>query len=665
MSKQQHFHSYGKSHHLHLEETFKKKLFISLILTVPILLLDPMFQHLVGFEFSFSARSHALVILSVFIFYIGGIPFLSMAKDEISSRKPGMMTLISLALSIAFSYSVYEQLFGSGKGFFWELATLIDVMLLGHWLESKAVRETSSVLTELAQLLPETAELVLESGELKHVKTSDLKKGDIVLVRPGGSVPADGIVLKGESDVNEAIVTGESHPVKKKPGSKVIGGTINGDGALKIQITAVGEETAVAKIMRLVEEAQRSKTKTQLVADKFAGFLFYLAVITAVLSGIYWFFVGAESKEILDRVVAVLVIACPHALGLAIPLVVVITTSLGAKRGIIIRDRLALERAREIDTVIFDKTGTLTEGKLGVVECRISPKTDKLYVLSVVRSLEEKSEHPIAKAISKFAKEKDAKMLSVEGFSALKGLGVRGIIDGKEVFLGGFQLLRELGVKLDKDIEAFLLETSKYAYTVVFAIIDSEVIAAFALSDQIKKESREAIQELKKMDLSVAMLTGDTKGAAEKVARELGIESVFAEVLPEEKVEKIREFQTEGRVVAMVGDGINDAPALIQADVGIAVGAGTDVAIESAGIILVKSDPRDVVKVVKLARLSYKKMVSNLFWAACYNIVAIPTAAGVFSGLGILLNPALGALFMTLSTLIVSFNALLLRRAKL
>lgn len=655
-----------KSHsvdHTGHERMFRDRFFICLLLTVPVLILDPAVQRLLGFTVHFAGSELLIIALAVFIFSIGGIPFLRMAVPEVRNRKPGMMTLISLAITIAFTYSLYAQLTGAGTGFFWELVTLIDVMLLGHWMEMRSIRQASGALQELAKLLPEMAELVQSDGSIKQVHTHELKKGDIVLVRPGASIPADGVVIEGESEVNEAMITGESMPVKKKRGDRVIGGTINGDGSLRIEVQAVGEETTLAGIMRLVEQAQMSKSSTQLLADKAAGWLFYVAVGVAVLTAAVWGYYLGYGGEALKRTVTVLVIACPHALGLAVPLVVAITTSLGARSGLLIRNRIALEAARLIDTVVFDKTGTVTEGHFGVVEFITVSDFDRKKALELAAGLEADSEHSIARAIREYAASQNVKPAEIDQFSALKGRGVKGIYQQEEVYLGGNQLLDWLNIELQPELESFSADSGSKGRTAVFLVVDGRAVAGFAVADVIRQESREAVQRLHQLGMEVAMLTGDNRQVAEGVARELGIDIVFAELLPEDKVNRIKELQAKGKKVAMVGDGINDAPALIQADVGIAIGAGTDVAVESADIVLVRNNPLDVVRIFKLSRASYAKMVQNLWWAAGYNIFAIPAAAGVLAPWGILLSPALGALFMSLSTIIVAVNAQLLRRA--
>ncbi|NUQ85730.1 MAG: heavy metal translocating P-type ATPase [Anaerolineales bacterium] len=680
---------HGTDHTGH-EEMFRVRFWWSLLLSIPVLLYSEMIQMWLGFTPpAIPFAGWIPFVFSVVIFAYGGLPFLNMAVPELKDRKPGMMTLISLAISVAFIYSVAAQFINLGEGFFWELVTLIDIMLLGHWLEMRSVRQASGALNELAKLMPDTAERIHHGDMTETVPVSALKHGDLVLVRPGASVPADGEVVDGHSDVNEAMITGESVPVHKMAGAKVIAGTINGDGSLRVRVTATGNETALAGIMRLVEQAQQSKSKTQVLADKAAGWLFYIALAAALVTGIAWTIADAFNLEVLTRVVTVLVIACPHALGLAIPLVVAITTAMGARNGILVRDRLALEAAREIDVVIFDKTGTLTQGQFGVVDIATADGWDSDRALSLAAALESDSEHLIAQAIRRFARDRKLTLPSIRDFSALKGRGVQASVDGGTYYVGGPRLLEMLSLTLEGNIKTFTESANNNSQTVVYLVQSStlenvsyahggshahnerslarnsgqnKIIAAISIADVIRPESKRAIDELHKMGIEVAMLTGDSQAVAKAVANQLGIERVFAEVLPEHKDQKVVELQKLGKRVAMVGDGVNDAPALTRADVGIAIGGGTDVAIESAGIVLVHSNPLDVVKIFKLSRASYNKMIQNLWWAAGYNIVAIPLAAGVLVNWGILLSPAIGALFMSLSTIIVAINAQLLKR---
>jgi Cu2+-exporting ATPase len=656
---------HGTDHSGH-EQMFRVRFWWSLLLSIPVLLYSGMIQMWLRFNpptFPFS--EWIPFVFSLIVFGYGGLPFLQMAVPELKDRKPGMMTLISLAISVAFIYSVAAQFITLGEGFFWELVTLIDIMLLGHWLEMRSVRQASGALNELAKLMPDTAERVHHGDMTETVPVSALKRGDIVLVRPGASIPADGEVTDGHSNVNESMITGESQPVHKMNGAKVIAGTINGDGSLRVRVTATGNETALAGIMRLVEQAQQSKSKTQVLADKAAGWLFYIALAAALITGIAWTVAESFNIEVLNRVVTVLVIACPHALGLAIPLVVAITTAMGAKNGILVRNRLALEAAREIDVVIFDKTGTLTQGQFGVVDMAIAEGWDSDRALSLAAALEGDSEHLIAQAIRRFARDRKLTLPSINNFSALKGRGVQADYENQSYYIGGPRLLEMLSRELEGNIKVFTDSANNKSQSVVYLTTKEKIIAAISIADVIRPESKQAIQELNAMGIEVAMLTGDSLAVAKAVADQLGIQRVFAEVLPEHKDQKVIELQKQGKRVAMVGDGVNDAPALTRADVGIAIGGGTDVAIESAGIILVNSNPLDVVKIFNLSRASYNKMIQNLWWAAGYNIVAIPLAAGVLANWGILLSPAVGALLMSVSTIVVAINAQLLRRATL
>jgi Cu2+-exporting ATPase len=580
-----------------------------------------------------------------------------------------MMTLISLAISVALIYSLAALIMPASMTFFWELVTLIDIMLLGHWIEMRSVRQASGALKELSKLMPDTADRINSDGSIETVSLDKLQSGDLLLVRPGGSIPADGEVQEGESKVNESMITGESVPVKKKPGAKVIAGTINSDGSLRVKVTATGDQTALAGIMRLVEQAQQSKSSTQILADKAAGWLFYVALGVAAITAIAWTIAVGFNVEVIARVATVLVIACPHALGLAVPLVVAITTAKGAKNGILIRDRLALEKARLINMIIFDKTGTLTEGKFGVVAMETIESWTEDEALALAAAIEGDSEHTIARGIRKSAEERKLSLPEITDFEAIQGRGVRAKSKGHSVYIGGPRLLEMLKIELSDKLLKFEQLASTRGQSVINLIQDGqnggEVIAAFALADVVRPESKLAIEKLRKMGIEVAMLTGDSQAVAKAVADELGIETYFAEVLPEHKDQKVMELQKQGKLVAMVGDGVNDAPALTRADVGIAIGSGTDVAIESAGIILVKSNPLDVVKIFSLSSASYRKMIQNLVWAAGYNIVALPLAAGVLAPIGILLSPAVGAVLMSLSTVIVAINAQLLRRTVL
>ena len=661
-------HENKENGHAHMghEVMFRRKFWISTLLSIPVLVFSPSIQDFLGYSLPpFPGSDWITPLFAVIVFLYGGIPFLQMAVPELKKRQPGMMTLISLAIGVAFIYSLAALFMPSGTTFFWELATLIDIMLLGHWIEMRSIRQASGALNELARLMPDTAERIREDGETEEVPVGEVRTGDLLLVRPGASVPADGEVEQGESHVNEAMITGESKPVSKSTGDNVIAGTINGDGSLRVRVTATGEETALAGIMRLVKEAQSSKSNTQILADRAAGWLFYIALAAAVVTAIAWTIAVGFQVEVISRVATVLVIACPHALGLAIPLVVAITTSLGARNGILVRDRLALEGARQVDTVIFDKTGTLTKGEFGIVDQSAAEGWEAEHALALAAAVEGDSEHMIARGIRLAADERGLELPDVSGFEAIKGRGVQADWNGHKVYVGGPKLIERLGLELPGKLAGFEQQANRKGQTVVHLIQDDVVAASFALADVIRPESKEAIERLKARGIRIAMLTGDSEPVAKAVAEELGIDTYFAGVLPENKDQKVSELQQDGGRVAMVGDGVNDAPALVRADVGIAIGGGTDVAVESAGIILVKNNPLDVVKIFELSRATYRKMVQNLFWAAGYNIIALPLAAGVLAPIGIVLSPAVGALLMSLSTVVVAANAQLLRRVEL
>lgn len=665
-------HPKAHADHTGHEALFRRKFWVSLVLSIPVILYSEGLQMMTGLSMpAFPGSQWIAPVLSVFIFIYGGLPFLQLAIPELKNRQPGMMTLISLAISVAFFYSVASLFIPGQTDFFWELVTLIDIMLLGHWVEMRSVRQASGALDELAKLMPDTAERILPDDSLETVAVAKLRSGDRVLVRPGASIPADGEVVEGESAVNESMITGESKPVEKSPGEKVIGGSINGAGSLRVEVQAVGDDTALAGIMRLVEQAQQSKSRTQVLADKAAGWLFFIALGVAAITAVAWVIAIGFDLEVLERVATVLVIACPHALGLAIPLVVSITTGIGAANGILVRDRLALEEIRLVDFVLFDKTGTLTEGRFGVTGMAVSGGMNEDEALALAAAVEGDSEHTIARGIRESAAKKELSLPAVTSFEAIEGRGVTAESDHKKVYVGGPRLLEMLEISLPDGLAQFETNASAGGQSVVHLVradhdgSQPRAEASFALADVIRPESVQAVQQLKEMNVQVAMLTGDSQAVANAVADELGIETTFAEVLPEHKDAKVSELQAKGNKVAMVGDGVNDAPALTRADVGIAIGGGTDVAIESAGIILVRSNPLDVVKTIKLSRASYKKMTQNLAWAAGYNVIALPLAAGILAPFGILLSPAVGALLMSASTVIVAINAQLLRRIDL
>lgn len=665
--KETHKHEGHDKHAGHSINIFKKKFYVSLFITIPVFLYSDLIKNLGLVLPEFSFLDYVILLLSSIVFFYGGLIFIMGAYREIRARMPGMMTLIAIAISVAYVYSVVVTLIGTQGALFWELTTLITIMLLGHWIEMKSVQSSQSALSELSKLLPDTAE-VISGNKTKIVPISELKVGDVVLVRPGGKIPADGVVISGNSDVNESLVTGESKPILKKVKDGVIAGTINGDGSLNIKVSEIGDNTFLAGVMRLVEQAQSSKSRLQILSDKAAFYLTIIAILAGSITLISWIYAKQSLSFAVERLVVVLVIACPHALGLAIPLVATISTSLAAKNGFLIRDRLALEAARKIDVVLFDKTGTLTTAEYGVrkiIANKYSKYKDEKLILGLAAGVDSHSEHFVAKAIVNEAKKQKILIPKTRDFRRIAGKGVKGKIKNYEVFVGGEEILKERNLSVPKDLEDEIKKQENIGNTVIFVIVQKEIAGLILLSDIIREESRQAIKELKEMGVRVAMITGDSQDVAKYVATDLGIDEYFARVMPDQKSQKVKALQERKIKVAFVGDGINDAPALVQADVGIAIGAGTNVAIESAGIILVRNDPRDVVKIIKLSKQTYKKMIQNLFWATGYNIVAIPLAAGVLASKGILLQPALGAVFMSASTVIVAFNALLLRKAKL
>lgn len=645
----------------HSAAAFGRKFWTSLLLTIPVILFKEPFW--------------LPFVLSSIVFFYGGWIFMAGAWRELKAKLPGMMTLIAVAITTAYTYSVFVTFSKRGETLFWELTTLITVMLLGHWLEMKAVQGAQSALKELSKLLPDTAE-VIRGDKAEVIPLSQLTVNDMVFVRPGGKIPADGMIVEGRSDVNESMITGESKPTTKSVSNEVIAGTINGEGSLKFKVTKIGENTFLAGVMRLVAEAQASKSRLQILSDKAAFYLTIIAIAGGTITLISWLIAEAGVVFAVERLVAVLVIACPHALGLAVPLVASISTTMAARNGLLIKQRLALEMARKTDTILFDKTGTLTKGEYGITNIWPVGLSEK-EALQLAASIDSHSEHFIAKAIVKKAEEEKVSLLEVKDFSRIPGKGTQGAIGKYLVFVGGEAILEHAGAKVPENLKKELLGEGKKGKTIIYTVRNKELAGIFALSDLIREESREAIKELKNLGLKIAMITGDSEEVSDWVAKELDIEIYFARVLPQEKAEVVKKLQRGGvwkleignsgrrPVVAMVGDGINDAPALTQADLGIAIGAGTNVAIESAGIILVKNDPRDIVKIFKLSKATYSKMIQNLFWATGYNIVALPLAAGVLASQGILLQPALAALFMSLSTVIVAINALFLRNKKL
>jgi len=657
-------HGHDK-HAGHSVAMFREKFWISLLLTIPALVWGEMVPRAFGFTPpAFPGSRWIPFVFGSLVFFYGGWVFLQGAWRELADRQPGMMTLISLAISVAFVFSVAVTFGASGMPLWWELSSLVTIMLLGHWMEMRSISQAQGALRELAKLLPNTATRIV--GErMEEVPVGELREGDLLLVRPGASVPADGAVREGHSSVNELMITGESRPISKNVGSEVIAGTVNGDGSLRVEVTRTGERTALAGIMRLVEEAQTSRSRAQVLADRAAFWLTLVAIGAAVITAIAWVIARAPGSYTVERVVTVLVIACPHALGLAVPLVVALSTTLGARNGLLVRDRRGLEEARLVTAVVFDKTGTLTLGQHRVVAMRAVDGIGEDEALRLAAAVEHDAEHPVARAIVASAADRKLTVPRATDFLALPGRGVQATVDGRRLADGGPRLLEQLGVEAPPELRRFADAAAAKGQSVVYQVEDGRVQAAFSVADAVRPESAEAIRRLHDARVAVAMVTGDSRAVAETVARELKIDTVFAEVLPEKKVEKIKELQHAGHRVAMVGDGVNDAPALIAADVGIAIGAGTDVAVEAGDIVLVRSDPRDIPRIIALSRATYRKMLQNLWWAAGYNIVAIPLAAGALASRGIVLSPAVGAVLMSLSTIIVALNAQLLRRTKL
>jgi Cu2+-exporting ATPase len=644
----------GHDHHAMMINDFKKRFWISLILTVPVLLLSEMIQHWLKFEIKFPGDKYVLLILSSFIFFYGGWPFLKGFVDEIKAKSPGMMTLIALAISVAYIFSV-AVIFGfQGMDFFWELATLIVIMLLGHWLEMKSVLGASNALQLLVSMMPAEAHK-MHGDHVMDVKLEELQRNDVILIKPGEKVPADGIVTEGESYLNESMLTGESKPVKKEKSEKVIGGSINGSGSLKVKVLHTGKDSYLNKVITLVQEAQKTKSRTQHLADRAAKWLTYVALAVGVATLIIWLALGLGTSYAIERMVTVMVISCPHALGLAIPLVVAISTAVSAQHGLLIRNRTAFENSRKITTIVFDKTGTLTKGEFGVTRIETIGTISKNELLQYAASLEQSSEHPIAVGVMRKAKEEKLEIFKTENFHAITGKGVEATVNGKKVKVVSPGYLKENQIVIPANI------TSSEAETIVFILIENQLMGFIALADEIRKESKSAIEAFKKNGIKVKMATGDNEKVAKAVADELGLDGYYAEVLPHQKVEIVKELQKKNEFVAMTGDGVNDAPALAQADVGIAVGSGTDVAAETADIILVNSNPKDILNLILFGKATYKKMVQNLIWATGYNAIAIPLAAGVLYSTGFVLDPAIGAVFMSLSTIVVAINAQLLR----
>lgn len=650
----------GMDHHAMMVQDFKRRFWVSLAVMIPILVLSPMIQMFLGVDWRFPGDSYILLALSTFLFFYGGWPFLKGAKDELRHKSPAMMTLIALAIIVAYVYSAATVFGVQGSDFFWELASLIVIMLLGHWIEMRSVMGASKALEELAKLMPESAHMIMDNGETMEMPVSSLKAGQAVLVKPGEKIPIDGVVYEGDSEVNEAMITGEAVPVEKGKGDEVIGGSVNGDGILKFKVSHVGDDTFLSQVIRLVRDAQASKSNTQRLADRAAKWLFYIALTTGIITFITWMAIEGNLNFAVTRAVTVIIICCPHALGLAMPLVTSVSTSLAAKNGLLIRNRAAFENARNLDTVVFDKTGTLTEGSFGVTDIKADSVSED-DLLAIAASVEENSEHPIARGIVEAGKSRELAMLRVTDYQNLTGEGLRASVDGRPVKIVSPGYLKREGIAFDEKSYSSLAGEGK---TVVFILRENKLLGFIALSDVARPTAKEAVDELKQMEVASIMLTGDNQRAADYVARQLDINQVFAEVLPGDKASKIDELHRDGRRVAMTGDGVNDAPSLAKADLGIAIGAGTSVAIETADVILVKSDPLDVVGILKLSRATFKKMVQNLIWATAYNVVALPLAAGVLYYQGVVISPAAGAVLMSLSTIIVAINARLLKLPK-
>ncbi|MEK4554428.1 MULTISPECIES: copper-translocating P-type ATPase [Jeotgalicoccus] len=657
-SHESHNHS-GHDHHAHMVTDFRNKFFIILIFTIPIVLLSPMIQNFIGVDWQFTGDSYIVAALATFVYFYGGWPFIKGAYDELKNKEPGMMTLIAMAISVAYFYSMAVVFGFNGEEIFWELATLVLIMLLGHWIEMRAINNASKALESLASLMPDTANRITENGETEEVQIDDIKAGDLLLVKPGEKMPLDGKIVKGKSQVDESMLTGESVPVGKSVDDEVIGGSINREGSLTIEVEKLMNESYLTQVIDMVRESQRTKSKTQDVTNKAAKWLFYIALAAGIITFIVWISIGATIDTAIMRLVTVLVIACPHALGLAAPLVISVSTSLAAKHGLLIRKRPQFEKARKINAVIFDKTGTLTEGKFGVTDIQTFNNIDENILLSYAATIENDSEHPIARGILNEAKLKELELLEMSNFNSITGVGIEGTIDDKQVKVVSPGYVRKQ--KIDFDDKNFN-KWSEQGKTVVFLLVNEELAGAIALADKIKESSKQTIEQLHKRNIKAIMLTGDNQKVANYVAEQIGIDEVYAEVMPNEKADKVTEIQERGLVVAMTGDGINDAPALTKADVGIAVGAGTDIAMDSADIVLVDSNPKDILAIFSLSKKTYNKLVQNLIWATGYNVIALPLAAGVLAPWGIILSPAVGAILMSLSTIIVAINAQLLHR---
>lgn len=647
------------NHHAHMVQDFKKRFYVSLVVTIPILILSPMIQQFLNVDWQFTGDIYILFALSTFVFFYGGLPFLTGAKDELKDRNPAMMTLISLAIIVAYVYSTASVFGLAENNFFWELATLVDIMLLGHWIEMRSIMGASKALEELAKLMPSEAHLLNEDGSTTEVEVSELQSGQRVIVKPGEKIPVDGQIAEGKSSVDESMLTGESLPVEKTVGEEAIGGSINGEGSLVLSVTKTGDDTYLSQVITLVKEAQESKSRAQDLANRAAKWLFYGALAAGLITFTIWLALGYPVSFAMERMVTVLIIACPHALGLAAPLVVAVSTSIAAKNGLLIRNRPAFEEARKIEAVVFDKTGTLTKGEFGVTDILPSDGYTEEDVISCAVAVETLSQHPLAQGIVRKAKETHIQAQKVHDFQSLTGKGLQGMVNDKHVLVVSPRYMKETNITYSEDSFS---KWSSEGKTVVFLLIDDQLAGMIALADIVRETAVEAVSELKELNVKSIMLTGDHTKVAEYVGKQLGLEEIFAEVLPHEKSEKIVQIQEkEGLRTAMTGDGVNDAPALAKADLGIAVGAGTDVAIETADVVLVKSNPLDVVTIIKLSSATYRKMKQNLWWAAGYNIAAIPLAAGILYPFGVVLSPAVGAILMSLSTVIVAINARLLK----
>lgn len=650
----------GASHHEHegMIGDFKKRFLVSLILTVPILLLSKMIQEWSGINISFPYDDVVLLFLSTIVYFYGGWPFLKGSLDEMKQKNPGMMMLIALAISVAYFYSVGIILgLGEGHDFFWELATLIDIMLLGHWIEMKSIMGASNALQELVKLLPSIAHRI-DDEKIEDIAVSELQTGDVILIKPGEQIPVDGKIIKGATTVDESMLTGESLPIEKKMDDNVIAGSINQEGSLTVETKNTGEGTYLSKVIELVSEAQASKSKTQNLANRAAKILFYVAVSVGVLTFIIWLALGYPLSIAVERMVTVMVISCPHALGLAAPLVVSVSTALSAKKGLLIRNRTQFEEARKLDAIIFDKTGTLTQGNFGVTDLMPVDEISSNELLRLAAGVERSSQHPLAKGVVKRAEELQLSLPSIEDFMSITGVGLEGKVEGTLIRVVSPRYIRQEKITIDELAFEKLSEEGK---TVIFVLKNKQLLGMIALADLVREEAKETVTALKNKGINSIMLTGDNKKVAHWVAKQLGIDEVHAEVLPDDKSRQVKNIQLEGRKVAMVGDGINDAPALAQADVGIAIGSGTDVAVETADIVLVRSNPKDVLSILELSRSTYNKMIQNLWWAAGYNIITIPLAAGVLAPYGVILSPAIGAVLMSLSTVIVAVNARMLK----